>query len=29
MFYIDQFFTDADADSLAEGIWKVSKALLA
>lgn len=27
MFSIDQFFSDQDADSLAEGVWKVSKAL--
>ena len=28
MFSIDQFFTDEDADLLAEGVWKVSRALL-
>lgn len=28
MFHFDQFFSDDDADSLAEGVWKVSKALL-
>lgn len=28
MFYFDQFFTDEDADLMAEGVWKVSQALL-
>ena len=28
MFFIDQFFTDEDADLLVEGVWKVSRALL-
>jgi len=28
MFFFDQYFSDEDADLLAEGVWKVSRALL-